>query len=264
MPDSPRPWWTRRLWWLIAALVLVGLAVAGWLTRAQPVAVFTVSAQPLVRTLQFTGRVKTPARVDVGVTVTGRVLQVRVREGDLVTAGIRKRVDAMLQQNDVGADRILSVKRDAVFVTGPAPGRLILQDGTRFKIKGSYTSFASLGGVEVYAVPRRGIADLKGIPDERRELHAKFITRMVLDVLGMIERNNLVEAADTLQQFRRDYAARLLPLGFYREFNSTSAYAVRAGDNVFHLDGESDVDRSAIEIAYNLKNVVVPLARAIA
>lgn len=87
MPDSPRPWWTRRLWWLIAALVLVGLAVAGWLTRAQPVAVFTVSAQPLVRTLQFTGRVKTPARVDVGVTVTGRVLQVRVREGDLVTAG---------------------------------------------------------------------------------------------------------------------------------------------------------------------------------
>jgi hypothetical protein len=181
-----------------------------------------------------------------------------------VTEGIRKRVDAMLQQNDVGADRILSVKRDAVFVTGPAPGRLILQDGTRFKIKGSYTSFASLGGVEVYAVPRRGIADLKGIPDERRELHAKFITRMVLDVLGMIERNNLVEAADTLQQFRRDYAARLLPLGFYREFNSTSAYAVRAGDNVFHLDGESDVDRSAIEIAYNLKNVVVPLARAIA
>ena len=181
-----------------------------------------------------------------------------------VTEGIRKRVDAMLQQNDVGADRILSVKRDAVFVTGPAPGRLILQDGTRFKIKGSYTSFASLGGVEVYAVPRRGIADLKGIPNERRELHAKFITRMVLDVLGMIERNNLVEAADTLQQFRRDYAARLLPLGFYREFNSTSAYAVRAGDNVFHLDGESDVDRSAIEIAYNLKHVVVPLARAIA
>ena len=56
MPDSPRPWWTRRLWWLIAALVLVGLAVAGWLTRAQPVAVFTVSAQPLVRMAAVVGR----------------------------------------------------------------------------------------------------------------------------------------------------------------------------------------------------------------
>ena len=87
MSVSPRPGWPRRLWWLIAALVLAGLAGAGWLWRGQPVAVFTLSAQPLVRTLQFTGRVKTPARVDVGVTVTGRVQQVRVREGDQVAQG---------------------------------------------------------------------------------------------------------------------------------------------------------------------------------
>jgi HlyD family secretion protein len=46
-----------------------------------------VAPQPLVRTLQFTGRVKTPVRVDLGVTLTGRVLQVRVREGDLVAQG---------------------------------------------------------------------------------------------------------------------------------------------------------------------------------
>ena len=181
-----------------------------------------------------------------------------------VTDGIRRRVDDMLAANEVGPDRILSVKRDAVFVTGPPPARLVLRDGTRFRVKASYTSFAHLGSVEVYAVPKRGMADLKGIPEERRAAHAAFTTRMVLDVLALLERGNLVEAAATLQQFRADYAARLLPLGFYREFNSTSSFALRAGDSVFHLDGEADVERGSIEIAYNLRNVIVPLARAIA
>ena len=87
MTASSSSWWTRPRWWLIAAVVLLGV-IAAWLwTRAQPVAVLTVVSQPLVRTLQFTGRVKTPARVDVGVTVTGRVQQVRVREGDVVAEG---------------------------------------------------------------------------------------------------------------------------------------------------------------------------------
>lgn len=86
MSDSPHPWWFR-LRWHLAALVLCGLALAWWWNRAQPVTVLTVSQQPLVRTLQFTGRVKTPARVEVGVTVTGRVQQVRVHEGDTVARG---------------------------------------------------------------------------------------------------------------------------------------------------------------------------------
>ncbi len=87
MPASSSSWWTRPRWWLTAAAVLFGLIAVGFWGRAQPVAVLTVRAQPLVRTLQFTGRVKTPARVDVGVTLTGRVQQVRVREGDVVARG---------------------------------------------------------------------------------------------------------------------------------------------------------------------------------
>jgi HlyD family secretion protein len=71
----------------MAALGLAAVIAAAWWVRAPGVAVTTVNAQMLVRTLQFTGRVKTPARVDVGVTLTGRVQQVRVREGDVVAQG---------------------------------------------------------------------------------------------------------------------------------------------------------------------------------
>ncbi|MBX3635191.1 MAG: efflux RND transporter periplasmic adaptor subunit [Rubrivivax sp.] len=73
------------LWLLAAAL----LAAALWFGfgRPPPAPAVTVQAAPLVRTLQFSGRVATLSRVEVGSTVTGRVAAVLVREGDAVAAG---------------------------------------------------------------------------------------------------------------------------------------------------------------------------------
>ena len=81
---------TRRytLWLLGAALLLAGLVWAGiawW--RGPQVEVIEVHRAPLVRTLQFSARVETLSRVDIGSTLTGRVAQVRVHEGDAVKAG---------------------------------------------------------------------------------------------------------------------------------------------------------------------------------
>ena len=89
---------TRRytLWWLGAALLLAGLVWAGiawW--RGPQVEVIEVRRAPLVRTLQFSARVATLSRVDIGSTLTGRVEQVRVREGDVVQAG-----DVLVQLED--------------------------------------------------------------------------------------------------------------------------------------------------------------------
>lgn len=86
----------RTLWLLGAALALGGLAVALaiWLRGPQADAV-QVQRAPLVRTLQFSARVATLSRVDIGSTLTGRVVQVLVVEGDRVQAG-----DALIQLED--------------------------------------------------------------------------------------------------------------------------------------------------------------------
>jgi len=70
---------------LLAVLAVAALLV--W--RARPVAAEGLVLQPqaLQRTLQFSARVLTPARVEVGSTLTGRVARVPVREGDAVAAG---------------------------------------------------------------------------------------------------------------------------------------------------------------------------------
>ncbi len=73
----------KRGWvWLVAIVVMLVLSVfAWWYFRVATVNVVTLKRSPLVRTLQFSARVASLARVDVGSTLTGRVGRVLVTEG---------------------------------------------------------------------------------------------------------------------------------------------------------------------------------------
>ncbi len=80
------------------ALVLGAIALAAvvaalvWRQRAPVVDVIQPQWAPLTRSLQFSARVATTSRVNVGSTVTGRVAAVQVREGARVRQG-----DALVQ-----------------------------------------------------------------------------------------------------------------------------------------------------------------------
>lgn len=77
----------RRLVLLVGVAAILA-ALGLWLAlRGTPADAVAARHAPLVRTLQFSARVATLSRVDVGPTVTGRVSQVLVREGDAVRAG---------------------------------------------------------------------------------------------------------------------------------------------------------------------------------
>jgi HlyD family secretion protein len=78
----------RRSVLVVAAVgVVVAAGLAAWWLRAPRVAALTLQTAPLVRTLQFSARVATASRVDVGSTLTGRVLDVAVAEGARVKQG---------------------------------------------------------------------------------------------------------------------------------------------------------------------------------
>lgn len=78
----------RRPILILLALVLLG-AAAGLVLALRGPQVAAVAVQPaaLVRTLQFSARVATASRVDIGSTLTGRVQIVAATEGARVTAG---------------------------------------------------------------------------------------------------------------------------------------------------------------------------------
>ncbi|AVO41513.1 efflux RND transporter periplasmic adaptor subunit [Simplicispira suum] len=91
MSRRPLALWLLGLAILLAAVVGVGSL---WL-RGPQADVIEVQRAPLVRTLQFSARVATLSRVDIGSTLTGRVAQVRVREGAEVRKG-----DVLVQLED--------------------------------------------------------------------------------------------------------------------------------------------------------------------
>ena len=78
--------------WRGPALALAAiLAVAGYLLTpvllGKKVAVFAVSRGELIQTVVASGRVETPARVEIGSQITGEVAAVPVAEGQTVKAG---------------------------------------------------------------------------------------------------------------------------------------------------------------------------------
>ncbi len=79
---------TRRRWpWLVLALLLAAAALAAYRMRPVEVQVVELRRSALQRTLQFSARVATTSRVNIGSTITGRVAAVQVREGDAVRQG---------------------------------------------------------------------------------------------------------------------------------------------------------------------------------
>ncbi len=78
----------KTLLW-IGVLALLGSAVGGWWWwwRVPQVDAIALHSAPLVRTLQFSARVATLSRVEIGSTVTARVAQVLVDEGAQVHQG---------------------------------------------------------------------------------------------------------------------------------------------------------------------------------
>ena len=72
---------------LAALVILVAASAVWWFTRPPAVAATRLSYAPMVRSLQFSARVATASRVEVGSTMTGRVVHVAVIEGAQVKNG---------------------------------------------------------------------------------------------------------------------------------------------------------------------------------
>jgi HlyD family secretion protein len=92
-PTTPPPRSTRRFRPTPKVLVLaaLALAVASWFAvravRGLEVSVAEATRGDLTQTVVATGRVTTPAKVEIGAMVTGTITGMRVWEGDQVKAG---------------------------------------------------------------------------------------------------------------------------------------------------------------------------------
>jgi HlyD family secretion protein len=129
---------------LLIGCVLVGALLAfsslWWFTRAPLVKAMVVGHESLIRTLQFSARVVTTSRVDVGSVITGRVVQVLVAEGTEV-----KRGDILLRMETAELDATLlqsraaelqaSARLDGIRTTGLMAAEAVVSQAESVRIK---------------------------------------------------------------------------------------------------------------------------------
>jgi HlyD family secretion protein len=119
-------------------LALVALVAFGlYSQRSATVPVLQLQAGPLVRTLQFSARVATLSRVDIGSTLTGRVVQVRVREGAQVKRG---EVLIQLETEELKAALGQAVAAQQQAQTTLALSRVSLERGQKLVSQGFYSA----------------------------------------------------------------------------------------------------------------------------
>lgn len=181
-----------------------------------------------------------------------------------ITTQIKDRVRMLCDLNRIPDTDIISVKRDAVFVSGVKPRLLSLPNGTEFKIKNVYSDFMNFNGVEVYFNFGRKTFDIKGMSDTATALHSEFLVEFFFFVLDLMRKGRQLDTIDTLCQFKIDYLQRNLDIGFYREFNSGSGYAIPSMYKTYIVNSlsQKDFDERAV-INYNFEHIILPLFQAV-
>lgn len=128
----------KTRWIVIAVLLALALAaLAAFSLRAPRAEALLMQPGPLVRTLQFSARVATLSRVDVGSTLTGRVAQVLVREGAQVRAG---EVLIRLETDELNAALAQAVAAERQADATLQAAQATLQRGRQLVAQGFYSA----------------------------------------------------------------------------------------------------------------------------
>jgi HlyD family secretion protein len=141
----------RRTLVVLALAAAALAAIVAWMSMRPPlVPAIVVQERPLVRTLVFSARVASASRVELGSTLTGRVEQVAVREGDAVRRG-----DVMLR---LESEELRAALAQAQASQRQAQARLA-------GLKSTGRSAAQAGVAQAESVLRAAQADLQRTQD---------------------------------------------------------------------------------------------------
>lgn len=159
----------------------------------------------------------------------------------------------LFEANQIQDDEVISIKKDAVFVTRPLAfttfGRV------NFKAKNKYGLMIKSGSLEIYygydSVIQEHILDIKGIRDDKLEAYDSYFAYILISVLYLVSTRSYKDALGTLNSFISQYMALQLPVSAYREFNKIYMYKIK--NSTYYCDEVYQEHVHQLDISYNLK-----------
>lgn len=160
---------------------------------------------------------------------------------DAIQNGIMKCKTELIRQNHIEPSQIIRIANDAVYINTPYDLKhtSFFDNQFEFRIK-------SISNVAMYISDEVSIfvsflqndqisIDVKGISDDLLQFHQMYMLGFLANLVRSVERSGIDAAIQYYNQFYKDYINLNLPIGFYREFSSSSMYSLKDVDDLWHM-----------------------------
>ena len=176
--------------------------------------------------------------------------------------GIIEAKKNLFQANNIQDYEVLSIKNDAVYLIGRVPD-VRKFDLIEFAVKNTYTGFYKLPNMELYyfcdSINNIEHIDIKGIGDNKLELHKNFFVQFLKDLFYTIQCNGIEYALELMKDFYMQYISYQLPVGYYRRFDVNSDYHFKIVTSMktgFAMDEITDDMKPYLDISCNLRLLI--------
>lgn len=145
--------------------------------------------------------------------------------------GIIEAKKMLFEINDIDDLNVLEIRNDAVFVIGDKLRCSKVNDFFDFKLKNEFTSYAYISKkLSIFyrydPIIQMNTIDIKGIKDNKLELHANYFLSFLCETFYMLQNDTLNNTLKYISEFYRAYINREMPLEYYRTFDAESLYKV--------------------------------------
>lgn len=169
--------------------------------------------------------------------------------------------EMFFEANKLERNDIVSIKKDAIFVRKICNFQQFGKN-INFRPKNVYTSYINIGkNLEFYYNPTN--IDVKGISDEKCELHRNFMLKFINTFIHKMETEDPDVVLGFTKRFIDKYKWRKLEVGYYRTFDHRSMYMMNDDSGELY-ENYFEEDKDDIDITYNyfmilLKLIQIPL-----
>lgn len=174
-----------------------------------------------------------------------------------IQKGIKEAKENLVSFNLINPNQIIRIANDAVYINSNIDlNYLKFGEYIEFRAKSISNVFCNLKGNTIFFTFNDDgniHIDIKGIGDNI-VYHQRYMVYTITSTIALLERSNIQDAIDYLNEIIELYLKLELPAGYYREFNSTSMYRSIYKDinNVpYGLDNICDNQKGDIDINYN-------------
>ena len=186
---------------------------------------------------------------------------------ETIKKGIIEAKNEFLISNKIQPRNIVRIANDAVYVINPFPLQYTKFDinknnifiefacknhfSTALKFSNKVLVFFGITKDDNFNV------DVKGINDEilNRGIHQEFLS-LICEILFYKERTDQTTVLNIFNDYYQKYINLELPINYYREFNSGSAFRLKMKSNLSYIPGPTQLDESfdknKLDISCNL------------